>query len=122
MWVDNLRVLVVAGVIVVHTATAYLTGIADWYYDERTTSELWSTLLAFPVVVGALFGLGPLFLLAGWFSPKSLDRRGPGRHRDGDVIVLPQDVGARGDPTDAKSERGTASGAASHYGPYSRTS
>lgn len=27
---DNLRVLVVAGVSVVHTATGYLTGIVDW--------------------------------------------------------------------------------------------
>lgn len=78
LWVDNLRVLVVAGVIVVHTATGYITDIADWYYDDRTTSELWSTLLAFPAVAGGLFGLGPLFLLAGWFSPRSLARRGPG--------------------------------------------
>ena len=36
LWADNLRVLAAAGVIVVHTATGYLTGIVDWYYDERT--------------------------------------------------------------------------------------
>ncbi len=78
LWADNLRVLVVAGVIVVHTATGYLTGFADWYYDELTTSTVWSTLLAFPAVAGGLFGLGPLFLLAGWFSPRSLAHRGPG--------------------------------------------
>ena len=86
LWVDNLRVLVVSGVIVVHTATGYLTGIADWYYDERTTSQAWSTLLAFPAVAGALFGLGPLFLLAGWFSPRSLARRGPGGFARSKVI------------------------------------
>ncbi|MGE5287831.1 MAG: acyltransferase family protein [Micromonosporaceae bacterium] len=78
LWADNLRVLVVAGVIVVHTATGYLTGFADWYYDELTTSTVWSTLLSFPVAAGGLFGLGPLFLLAGWFSPRSLAHRGPG--------------------------------------------
>ncbi len=78
LWADNLRVLVVAGVIVVHTATAYLTGIAGWPYEERTTSALWSTLLSFPAVAGGMFGLGPLFLLAGWFSVRSLARRGPG--------------------------------------------
>lgn len=88
LWVDNLRVLVVAGVIVVHTATGYLTGIADWYYDERTTSDLWSTLLAFPIVAGALFGLGPLFLLAGWFSPSSLDRRGPAGYARSRIVRL----------------------------------
>lgn len=78
LWVDNLRVLVVAGVIVAHTATGYVTDVADWYYDELTTSTLWSTVLAFPAVAGALFGLGPLFFLAGWFSPRSLAHRGPG--------------------------------------------
>ena len=78
LWADNLRVLVVAGVIVVHTATGYLTGIADWYYTERTTSTLWSTLLSFPAAAGGLFGLGPLFLLAGWFSVPSLAHRGTG--------------------------------------------
>lgn len=78
VWIDSLRVLVVAGVIVVHTATAYVTDIADWYYDELTTSVLWSTLLSFPVVAGALFGLGPLFLVAGWLGSRSLARRGPG--------------------------------------------
>lgn len=78
LWADNLRVLVVAGVIVAHTATGYISGFADWYYDELTASPVWSTLLAFPVVAGALFGLGALFLLAGWFSPRSLAHRGPG--------------------------------------------
>ncbi len=78
LWADNLRVLVVAGVIVVHTATGYLTGIADWYYTERTTSTLWSTVLTFPAATGGMFGLGPLFLLAGWFSVQSLAHRGPG--------------------------------------------
>jgi glucans biosynthesis protein C len=78
LWVDNLRVLVVAGVIVVHAATGYITGVADWYYDELTSSAVWSTALAFPAVAGALFGLGPLFLIAGWLSPRSLAHRGPG--------------------------------------------
>ena len=60
----------------VHTATGYLTGIVDWYYDERTASVLWSTVLSFPAVAGAMFGLGPLFLLAGWFSPRSVPTGG----------------------------------------------
>jgi hypothetical protein len=40
-WVDNLKVTVIAAVVVVHAATAYVIDIA-WYYDmERTTSQLW---------------------------------------------------------------------------------
>ena len=77
-WVDNLRVLVVAGVIVVHTATGYITGVADWYYDEIGTPTWLSTVLTFPAVAGGLFGLGPLFFLAGWLSPPSVARRGAG--------------------------------------------
>jgi peptidoglycan/LPS O-acetylase OafA/YrhL len=37
-----------------------------------------SEVLAGPGVIVALFGLGPLFLVAGWLSHRSLDRHGPG--------------------------------------------
>ena len=77
-WADNLRVAVIAAVIVVHTATAYLVDIPWYYDDERTTSGVWPMLLSPPVLIGALFGLGPLFLVAGWFSARSLEHRGPG--------------------------------------------
>jgi hypothetical protein len=79
LWVDNLRVLVIAGVIIVHTATGYVVDIAGWYYDdERTTSQFWSTLVTIPAFFGAVFALGPLFVVAGWFSARSIARRGPG--------------------------------------------
>jgi len=32
-WADNLRVAVIARVIVLHSATAYLVNIAGWYYE-----------------------------------------------------------------------------------------
>lgn len=75
-WADNLRVLVIAAVVVFHTGTAYLGG-TSWYFMQRTTSRAWSAAL-FPAEVVAVFALGPLFLLAGWFSARSLSRRGPG--------------------------------------------
>ena len=78
-WADNVRVVLIAGVIVVHAAVAYLVDIGGWYYDdERATSGVWPMLLSPPVLIGALFGLGPLFLIAGWFSARSLAHRGPG--------------------------------------------
>jgi hypothetical protein len=77
LWVDNLRVVVIAGVIVVHVATAYVLDIAGWYYDdERNASGVWSTVLSVPALLGALFALGPLFFLGGWFSARSMARRG----------------------------------------------
>ena len=69
---------VIAGVIVVHTATAYVVDIPWYYDDERATSGVWPLLLSPLVVMGALFALGPLFLVAGWFSVRSLAHRGPG--------------------------------------------
>ncbi|HET7244576.1 MAG TPA: acyltransferase family protein [Streptosporangiaceae bacterium] len=77
-WADNLRVAVIAGVIVVHTATAYVVDIPWYYNQERTTAGVWPMILSPPVLLGALFALGPLFLVAGWFSARSLARRGPG--------------------------------------------
>ena len=86
-WMDTLRVTAIAGVIVMHAATAYILDI-DWYYQERTTSILTPTLLAFPALLGGLFGLGPLFLLGGLLSPGSLARKGPGGFARGRLLRL----------------------------------
>jgi hypothetical protein len=40
-WADNLRVLVIAAVVVWHTAQAYLEG-SSWYYMDRATSKVWT--------------------------------------------------------------------------------
>jgi glucans biosynthesis protein C len=77
-WADNLRVLVIAVVVVFHTAVAYLGSTAgNWYYMDRTTSKLWSTAFA-PAAVISVYALGPLFLVAGWFSARSLAHKGAG--------------------------------------------
>lgn len=77
-WVDTLRVVLISGVIVVHTATAYVTDFAGYYYDdERVTNSVASIAFALPALMGGVFGLGPLFVVAGWFSVRSLALRGP---------------------------------------------
>ena len=90
---DALRITVIAGVIVLHAATAYLLDI-DWYYQERTTSTLTSTLLTFPALLAGLFGLGPLFLLGGLLSAASLAGKGPGRFAHGRLVRLGSPLGA----------------------------
>lgn len=88
-WVDNLRVVLIAGVIVVHTATGYVTDFAGWYYDDEVSpSDVGSMLIAGPALLGGIFGLGPLFLVAGWFSAASLARRGPGGFAGSRVVRL----------------------------------
>jgi glucans biosynthesis protein C len=74
-WADNLRVLVIAAVVVFHAGTAYFGG-TSWYFMQRVTSAAWSAVVL-PAEVVAVFALGPLFLVAGWFSARSLAHRGP---------------------------------------------
>jgi glucans biosynthesis protein C len=87
VWVDNLKVAVIAGVVVVHVAMAYLID-ADWYYTERTTSELWGALVGLPGLLGGVFALGPLFLLGGVFAAASLAGKGPARFVQGRLLRL----------------------------------
>jgi fucose 4-O-acetylase-like acetyltransferase len=72
---DNLRVVLIGGVITAHVATAYIVEV-DWYFEERTTSEALTTAVTFPVFLAAIFGLGPLFLVAGMMSARSLAAKG----------------------------------------------
>jgi fucose 4-O-acetylase-like acetyltransferase len=78
-YLDNLKVLLVVGVIAVHTAVTY--GFdGDWYlesYDEMAAGLV--DALTVVIVMGWLFGLGLFFLIAGRLSGPSLDRKGPGR-------------------------------------------
>ncbi|WP_153502555.1 acyltransferase family protein [Cumulibacter manganitolerans] len=88
-WVDTLRVSLISGVIVVHAATAYVTDFAGYYYDdERVTSGVASVAFALPALMGGMFGLGPLFVVAGWFSVGSLARRGPAGFMAGRLVRL----------------------------------
>ena len=76
-WVDRLKVATIAGVVVVHVATAYVVDIG-WYYEERTSSQVTPVVLGVPAFLGGVFGLAPLFLVGGWMAAGSLARRGAG--------------------------------------------
>jgi glucan biosynthesis protein C len=76
-WFDRLRVLVIAAVIVAHTATAYLITAVGWYYEERGPETDLSDLLMLVFFPLAVYGLAPLFMLGGWLSEQSLTHRDP---------------------------------------------
>ena len=77
-YLDALKVVLVVGVIAMHTAITYgLDG--SWYlesYDEMSGAVV--ALVTSVLGVGWLFGLGLFFLVAGRMSAPSLQRRGPG--------------------------------------------
>lgn len=75
-WMDNLRVAVIAGVIVAHVATAYVVDY-DWYYEEKPANAVTEVVLTVVFGPGVLFAMGVLFLVAGMLSHRSLARKGP---------------------------------------------
>jgi glucan biosynthesis protein C len=77
-WIDNLRVAVIAGVIVHHVATAYVLDV-DWYYQERTSNPATEVAVAAVILPASLFAMAVLFLLAGLLAQRSLARSGAGR-------------------------------------------
>jgi glucan biosynthesis protein C len=87
-YLDNLKVLLVVGVIGVHSAVTY--GFdGTWYlesYDQMTGAVV--DALTVVIVVGWLFGLGLFFLIAGRLTGSSLDRKGPGRFARDRLIRL----------------------------------
>lgn len=75
---DNLRVAVITGVIVMHVSTAYILDI-DWYYEERTASSVSEAVLAVLFLPTALFAMAVLFLVAGMLTARSMAAKGTRR-------------------------------------------
>lgn len=76
-WMDRLKVVAISGVIVVHAGTAYVIDIPWYYDDERTTSSWTPDAVLLPTFLAAVYGLAPLFMVAGFLSERSLSRKGP---------------------------------------------
>ena len=86
-WADNLRVTVIAGVIITHVATTYILDV-DWYYEERTASPAAEAIVAAVILPVALFAMGALFYLAGVVAQRSITRHGPRRFVVGRLVRL----------------------------------
>jgi peptidoglycan/LPS O-acetylase OafA/YrhL len=77
-WIDNLRVVIIVGVIGAHVSLIYALDVG-WYYQERTASTGATAVLAAFFSPGLLFGMGLLFFVAGLFTPPALAAKGPRR-------------------------------------------
>lgn len=76
--IDRLRVVLTALVILHHTAITY-GGSGGWFYREvRDGGTPTSLLLTVFCAVNQAFFMGLFFLLAGYFTPASLARKGTG--------------------------------------------
>ncbi len=76
-FVDNLRILLITLVVALHTAITY-GGAGSWYYTEvRQPDAITLGVLTFQNGFIQSFCMGLFFLLAGYFTPASYDRKGP---------------------------------------------
>jgi acyltransferase-like protein len=75
-FVDYLRGALVTLVILHHTAITY-GGLGSFYYTEPATASAAAVLLTLFTNFNQAWFLGCFFLLSGYFSPASFDRKGP---------------------------------------------
>ncbi|HEX6578462.1 MAG TPA: acyltransferase [Jiangellaceae bacterium] len=77
-YLDNLKVLLVAGVIVAHAVFAWTT-VGTWVLREPSIREPLLSAVELLALVGGLLGLAPFFVIAGELTPSSLQRKRPRR-------------------------------------------
>ena len=78
-YIDRLRTVMTVLVLVAHTGMTY-GGAGFWFYREvGVSSHLSSILFSSFSATKEAYLMGFFFLLAGYFTPASYDRKGPGR-------------------------------------------
>ena len=75
-FIDNLRILLITLVMMVHLSINY-GGAGSWYYKEGQADTFSSILLTWHNAVVQAFSMGLFFLIAGYFTAGSYDRKGP---------------------------------------------
>ena len=75
LFVDNLRILLICGVLVNHLNDTY-GAIGAWEYHDPATNLLTGIFLSILNGILMACGMGAFFLLAGYFTPSSYDRKG----------------------------------------------
>jgi surface polysaccharide O-acyltransferase-like enzyme len=75
-WIDNLRVMVIILVVFLHSAVTY-SGLGGWYYKENEQVDMLSMIIfAFFQTFTQAYFMSLLFLVSGYFTALSLERKG----------------------------------------------
>jgi glucan biosynthesis protein C len=77
-FIDNLRILLITLVMMIHLSISY-GGEGSWYYKEGRADTLSATLLTWHNATVQAFSMGLFFLISGYFTPGSYDRKGSKR-------------------------------------------
>lgn len=76
LFIENLRIPLIILVILVHLAITYGAPVGDWYYQEFEAGMIESIFYVFLLAVSQSFFMGFFFLISGYFTPGSYDRKG----------------------------------------------
>jgi glucan biosynthesis protein C len=76
LFLDNLRILLMCGVLVAHLNVTYGPVGAWMYHDPQAPDIFTSAFLTVLDGIGIACGMGIFFFLAGYFTPRSYDRKG----------------------------------------------
>ncbi len=78
-FIDHLRAALVTLVVLHHVAVVYSASAAFWYFDPPKSAEtLGGLVLGVFLLFNQAWFMGALFLIAGYFTPGSFERKGPG--------------------------------------------
>jgi glucan biosynthesis protein C len=87
-FIDNIRWLMIVFVVIMHAAVTY-SNLGSWYYTEPM--ELGTASLAFFGIYQSFtqaYSMGLLFFIAGYFVPRSFDRKGFSKFLRGRAVRL----------------------------------
>jgi glucans biosynthesis protein C len=78
VYLDNLRMAVITGVVLMHVAIVYGAEGAWFYHEPGEKDTLIFVSMMLLGGIGTAFTMGMLFLIAGYFTPRAYDRKGAG--------------------------------------------
>ncbi|MGB8021397.1 MAG: acyltransferase, partial [Candidatus Nanopelagicales bacterium] len=75
-YLDNLKIVLVASVILGHAFITY-SELGSWAYRDPSDNDVFNLVAAVFVALGSLFAMGLFFLVAGLLTPGPVRRKGP---------------------------------------------
>jgi hypothetical protein len=75
-YLDNIRIYLTVLVIMHHASIAF-GGAGDWWVIDPVSDEITGIILTYFTAVNQSYFMSAFFLLAGYFTPRSLEKKGP---------------------------------------------
>src|SRR5574340_1541995 len=75
LFIDNLRILLIILVVLHHLAITY-GALGAWYYKEGQPDMIATILFSLFVAINQSFFMGFFFMISGYFTPGSYDKKG----------------------------------------------